>query len=110
MTNEELLKVIEEAKASGATTLDLSSQGFTTLSPKLFQLTNLTVLHLDGNELSVLPPEICQLTKIKKLWLQGNPLTSPPQEIALKGMNLSQKERSKITEQVRSKKDRKLSA
>jgi internalin A len=63
MTNEELLKVIEEAKASGATSLDLSKKGITTL-----------------------PPEICQLTKLTTLDLDGNPLTSPPYEIAKQGI------------------------
>ncbi len=63
MTNEELLKVIEEAKASGVTELDLSCKGITAL-----------------------PPEICQLPKLKELRLDGNPLTSPPLEIAEKGI------------------------
>ncbi len=63
MTNEELLKVIEEAEASGATELDLSNSGITEL-----------------------PQEICQLTKLEKLRLDGNPLCCPPLEICNQGM------------------------
>jgi small GTP-binding protein len=110
MTNEELLKVIEEAKASGATYLDLSRKEITTLPPEicrltnltalnlldnqlttlppeLFQLTNLTKLYLSYNQLTTLPPEICQLTKLTELRLHFNPLISPPIEIALQGIN-----------------------
>ena len=63
MTNEELLKVIEEAKASGATTLDLSNKGITAL-----------------------PSEICQLPSLKELRLDDNPLTCPPREIVELGI------------------------
>ena len=49
MTNEELLKVIEEAKASGKIWLDLSKKGLTALPPELFQLTNQTRLDLANN-------------------------------------------------------------
>jgi hypothetical protein len=61
--NEELLKVIEEAKVSGATELDLSNKGITAL-----------------------PSEICQLPNLKQLRLDGNPLTCPPREIAEQGI------------------------
>jgi hypothetical protein len=111
MTNEELLKVIEEAKARGVTRLNLSGKKITTLPPEFFQLTNLRELHLVGNQLTTLPPEIgqltrlikldlwgnklttlpqeiCQLTEIKRLWLDHNPLTSPPYEIAQQGINV----------------------
>jgi hypothetical protein len=50
MTNEELLKVIEEAKASGATALNLRGEGLTTLPPVLFQLTSLKEFNLSNNE------------------------------------------------------------
>ncbi|WPD24168.1 MAG: COR domain-containing protein [Candidatus Electrothrix scaldis] len=76
MTNEEVLQEIEKAKASGATGLDLSSMGLTSLPPELFQLTNLTRLDLRGNQLTALPPEICQLTNLTKLYLSDNQLSS----------------------------------
>jgi len=63
MTDEELLKVIEEAAASKATSLDLNF-----------------------NKLTALPPEICQLSRLRELYLGDNPLTSPPIEIAEQGI------------------------
>ncbi|WP_417915672.1 COR domain-containing protein [Candidatus Electronema sp. JM] len=81
MTNEELLKVIEEAKASGATYLYLRRQKLTTLPPELFQLTNLTTLDLSANNLTTLPKEICQLRSLREIHLWENKLTALPQEL-----------------------------
>ncbi|MGX9727959.1 MAG: COR domain-containing protein [Candidatus Electronema sp. VV] len=81
MTNEELLKVIEEAKASGATVLNLSNKGITTLPHELFQLTSLTDLFLSRNQLTILPPEFCQLTNLTLLALSLNQLASLPPEL-----------------------------
>ncbi len=69
MTDEELLRVIEQAAEEGETELDLS-----------------------GNNLTVLPPEISTLTQLKKLILGkydegdlvstiGNNLSALPAEI-----------------------------
>ncbi|WP_417909750.1 COR domain-containing protein [Candidatus Electronema sp. PJ] len=110
MTNEELLKVIEEAKASGTTYLDLKGKQLnslpsdigqltnlksidlsynllTSLPSEIGYLTNLVKIYLKGNQLSTLPPEICHLQKLKIVYLSGNPLTSPPYEIAIKGID-----------------------
>ena len=81
MTNEELLKKIEEAKASGATELYLGGMGITILPSEIFQLPKLTTLHLSGNQLSSLPPEIGQLTNLTKLYIWNNQLSSLPPEI-----------------------------
>lgn len=48
MTKAELLKVIEEAKASGVTELDLRKKGITALPQEICQLTKLETLRLDG--------------------------------------------------------------
>ncbi len=81
MTNEELLKVIEDAKASGVTELDLSGKGLTTLPNELFQLRNLVTLDLSGNLFATLPQEICQLRNLATLDLSGNLFAILPQEI-----------------------------
>ncbi|WLE96512.1 MAG: COR domain-containing protein [Candidatus Electrothrix communis] len=81
MTNEDVLKKIEEAKASGATTLDLSRQGLKKLPPEIGQLTNLTELYLSGNRLSTLQPVIGQLTNLTILNLGNNRLNSLPPAI-----------------------------
>ncbi len=81
MTNEELLKVIEKAKASGATELDLSGNGLTVLPPEISQLISLTRLDLSFNQLTSLPSEICQLNNLILLYLGGNQLTALPVEI-----------------------------
>ena len=109
MMNEELLKVIEEVKASKATALDLSLNQLTALPPELFQLryltwlnlsgnqlnslpsaisklTNLTWLDLSGNQLNSLPLEICKLPNLETLRLGDNPLCCPPLEICNKGI------------------------
>lgn len=53
MSNEELLRVIEEAKVNGATELDLSEKRLTSLPPEIGQVTDLTKLDLS---LTGLPP------------------------------------------------------
>ncbi len=86
MTNEELLKVIEEAKATKATRLDLSFKNLTILLPELFDLTNISYLDLSYNQITTLPPEICNLSNLNLLTIEGNRLVSPPIEIALQGI------------------------
>jgi internalin A len=81
MTNEELLKVIRNAKEKGATSLYLSGKQLTELPPEIGQLTNLTWLELQGNRLTSLPQEICRLTNLQELNLRGNRLINLPPEL-----------------------------
>ncbi|CAK8710821.1 hypothetical protein GKODMF_02145 [Candidatus Electrothrix gigas] len=81
MTNEEVLKVIEKAKAKGTTSLYLSGKQLTELPPEVGQLTNLTWLELQGNRLTSLPQEIGQLTNLQQLNLRGNRLVTLPPNI-----------------------------
>ncbi|MCI5160266.1 MAG: GTP-binding protein, partial [Candidatus Electrothrix sp. AUS1_2] len=81
MTNEEVLRKIEEAKASGATELDLSIKGLTTLPPEIGQLTKLTKLNLYDNRLRSLPPEIGQLNSLTELNLSNNEFHTLPLEV-----------------------------
>ena len=81
MTNEELLKIIEETGKNQVTQLDLKESGLTTLPPEIGTLTNLKRLYLNGNKLESLPPEIGNLTNLNRLYLRDNKLESLPPEI-----------------------------
>ena len=75
------LAALEEAAFTGATSLDLSGKGLTTLPPEIGQLVKLQSLDLDSNQLTTLPPEIGQLVKLQSLYLMRNQLTTLPPEI-----------------------------
>jgi len=81
MTDEELLRKIAWAKASGMTELDLSNKGLTTLPPEIGQLTSLTKLNLSRNQLTSIPLELFQLTSLTELDLGENRFTTLPPEI-----------------------------
>ncbi len=93
MTLETALSRIRRAAESGATELDLSGLGLTSLSPEIGNLTSLTELNLQYNELTSLPPEIGNLTRLTTLDLSDNQLSSLPPELwelpALKHLNIS---------------------
>ena len=81
MTQEKLLTLIEEAKRSGQTSLDLKFQRIKELPPEIGQLTNLTSLDLSCNKLTTLPDSIAQLTNLTSLALSYNRLTTLPDSI-----------------------------
>ena len=58
MGYEEALRLIEEARETGATKLDLRLQFLTELPPELFQLKQLTEFYFIDNQLTSLPPEL----------------------------------------------------
>ena len=89
MTNEELLRTIEQAEAEGWTELDLSDRGLTELPAAIGRLMRLESLDLSGNELMELPPEFGQLTNLLELDLRTNQLTQLPPEFG-QLINLSQ--------------------
>jgi hypothetical protein len=86
MTNEELLKVIQNPNVLEANSLILKGAGLTSLPPEISQLTNLEFLDLRDNQITSLPSEICNLPHLASIDLRDNPLTSPPYEIARKGI------------------------
>lgn len=87
------LQRIEEARISGATSLDLMGLGLTELPPEIGQLSSLQDLSLGWNRLMTLPPQIGQLSNLQSLRLSYNQLTTLPPEIGqltnLHGLNLN---------------------
>ena len=104
MMNEEVLRVIERAKASGTTRLDLSSKGITNLPPELFQLVNLKELDLKYNQFTVLPPELFQLNSLTTLDLSNNQLMRLPPEIGkltkMKALDLSNNQLAALPSEI----------
>src|SRR5688572_20294954 len=72
------LQRIQEAEASGATFLSLTSLGLTELPPEIGNLTNLQILYLHENSLSNLPAEIGNLNNLQNLYVGSNQLTELP--------------------------------
>lgn len=78
-------KKIEEARQSGATELDLSSEWdsnspkLTELPESLSQLTQLQSLNLSYTQLTILPEWLGQLTQLRSLILNDTPLTMLPE-------------------------------
>lgn len=98
MGYDEALRLIEEAKETGATELNLSGQGINMLPFKLFQLTNLTMLDLWDNRLTSLSPSIAQLTNLTALRLSRNRLTElPPEFFQLTNLTSLVLSRNKLT-------------
>ncbi len=95
MTEEELLRVIEQAAREGWTELDLSGNNLTALPPEIGTLTQLKKLILGkyryddegnyrgtiGNNLSALPAQIGQLRQLEELQVVANQLSALPGEI-----------------------------
>ena len=87
MTQEELLKIIEQARVEKRSALHLQNAGLTTLPAEIGQLKGLTELNLSRNGLTTLPAEIGQLKGLTELDLSGNGLATLPAEIGqLKGL------------------------
>ena len=87
VTQDELLRLIDEAAADGRPTLDLAGKGLNKLPPEIGKLTQLKTLVLGrwdkkkgslGNNLRTLPDEIGQLTELRSLFLRNNRFTDLP--------------------------------
>lgn len=77
----EALFLIEQARKTGATELDLSILGLTELPEAIGQLTQLQVLDLSDNQLMALPDSLDQLTQLQTLDLSANKLTTLPKSL-----------------------------
>ncbi|MBD2127250.1 leucine-rich repeat domain-containing protein [Microcoleus sp. ZQ-A2] len=118
MTEEELLRVIEQAASEGWTELDLSGNNLTALPPEIGKLTQLKKLILGkyryndegdivdtiGNHLSALPAEIAQLKQLEELLVVGNRLSALPAEIgqltSLQSLNLNGNQLSALPAEI----------
>jgi len=81
MTNEELLRAIEEATINKKPYLDLSNCNLKSLPPEIGKMRDLKSLNISDNRLSNLPPEIGQLTNLTRLIISKNQLSNLPPEI-----------------------------
>jgi internalin A len=78
MTDEELLRLIEQAAADGREELDLHSKGLRSLPSKIGKLKQLRSLNIIHNPLKSLPIEIGQLTNLRSLSLSDDQLNILP--------------------------------
>lgn len=83
MQDERQRRINEEINKQFWTAIDLSGQGISRLTPKLFNYTFLQSLYLNHNKLTVLPPSITKLKLLKVLDLSDNMLTELPPELGL---------------------------
>ncbi|PSN09978.1 hypothetical protein C7271_26850, partial [filamentous cyanobacterium CCP5] len=91
MTQDELLRLIDQAAEEGWKELDLAGKDIEELPSEIGKLTELeslvlgkldqTTYRIIGNQLSALPPEIVQLTNLQSLDLSSNQLSALPPEI-----------------------------
>ncbi|MEL7069414.1 MAG: hypothetical protein AAGN15_12275 [Cyanobacteria bacterium J06581_3] len=103
MTQDALLRLINQAAAENWTTLDLAGKGLSELPPEIGKLTNLKTLVLGwwdkkkreqlGNSLRTLPDEIGRLTELRSLFLAYNKFEEVPEVVGelrkLRSLNLS---------------------
>ncbi len=94
MTQEELLRLIDQAAVGDWHELILVDNQLSSLPPEIGQLTNLQRLVLWSSQLTTLPPDIGQLANLRELDLWGNQLTVLPPEIGqlanLRKLDISQ--------------------
>jgi Leucine-rich repeat (LRR) protein len=104
---EEAHRRIQNAIATGATTLNLSHLRLTSLPENIFvHLTSLQELYIIGNQLTSLPEDIfAPLTNLQSLSISGNNLNSLPENIFapltnLQLLNISYNQLSSLPEDI----------
>ncbi len=81
MTDERVLKKIQEVKNYRLSKLDLPSQNLTEIPPEVFKLTWLETLNLWNNHITKIPDSISQLSHLCWLNLSGNQIAEVPESI-----------------------------
>lgn len=94
------VKLIEQARLKGSSSLDLSGLGLCEVPFELMQLSNLQRLNLSSNYLSEVPRELAYLSKLRQLYLNDNVLEGIPNDLAnlneLQTLDLSNNELREI--------------
>jgi small GTP-binding protein len=80
---ERVKQLIEQARRSKESSLDLSETQLTTLPHEVIKLKDLRELDLSRNQLTLLPHEISEMKNLKKLCIYRNNLALLPPEISL---------------------------
>ena len=104
MTNDAVLKIIEQAAADGRQELNLSRKGLTELPKEIYKLTNLTELNLNANQISKIPEEINELKNLTELNLNANQISKVSSAITklknLKWLDLSDNQINEIPKAI----------
>ena len=66
--------------------LNLDNNQIQTITPEIYQLSNLEYLSLGGNQIKIIPPEIRQLNNLRRLFLYNNQIKIIPPEIGYLGV------------------------
>lgn len=97
MTQENPLKIIEQAAKDRSKKLDLSRKNLGSLPSTIGKLQHLTWLDLSDNSLSYLPSEISQLKNLNWLYLGGNQLSLIPAAVGdIQGLSLLNLSRNRL--------------
>ncbi|ANB13720.1 CCR4-NOT core exoribonuclease subunit CCR4 [Sugiyamaella lignohabitans] len=83
LEEERQRRINEDINKQFWTAIDLSGQGLTNMTPKLFNYNFLQKLYLNHNKLTSLPASVTKLGQLKVLDLSDNLLTDLPAEIGL---------------------------
>ena len=104
MTDDAVLKIIEQAAEDGRQDLRLLSGRLTELPKEIFKLNNLTGLYLGFNQISEIPDEIAELKNLTTLTLFSNQISEIPDAIAklknLKKLSLGDNKISRIPDVI----------
>ena len=74
--------MIEKARRTGATELELAGMGLTEIPDSIAQLSQLQKLNLSSNEITDIPDTIAELSNLQELRFGGNKITAIPYRFA----------------------------
>jgi Ras of Complex, Roc, domain of DAPkinase/Leucine rich repeat len=102
--NTEIEKLIEVARDSNATVLNLSKKNLSSFPESICQLAQLQNLDLSGNNISEIPESICKLKQLKSLFLSKNNLVRFPESVSqleqLQSLDIRENMLSNLSESI----------